>query len=464
MNHRAIARFGAIGVALFAIQLDFFALQVALPTMARDLGSTSTDLQWAISSFMIALGISLVPASRIADLYGRKRALLAGLVMFGFASLLIAFAISPLQVTAARTLQGAGAAVVLTVGFSFVTNATSLTERPGVLGFLVGVSGVAMGVGPVVGGLLTATVGWRWVFGINVPVIAVAIIWAIVQLTEQRDTLLTGKRLRNLDWAGTVLLAVAVAGISLAIDDASTDSRTTTAFVALVGALAIVGFIVWERRASWPLVPPELWRATGFSALVIGCGVANCATAILIFDSTVWLQAVQGFSSLQAGLLFIPAAIGFAAAGPVAGRLALRVSGIRLIAVTLVAGACTTATLALMTNTIAYLMVFAFAAFFVALAFQFGNIVVQSLVQPRFAGAAAGVLRTFTAMTAAIGTVVAATGIEAFGINGLPSQHANTASLLIAAAGLLVVGVTYGIREWRVPAAPMTSPEPIDFL
>ncbi len=464
MSDRVVTRFGAIGLALFTIQLDLFALQLALPTMARDLGSTSTDLQWAVSAFMIALGISMVPSSRIGDLLGRKRCVLGGLAIFGIASLLVAIAGSPGQVTVARAMQGVGAAVVLTVGFSLVTNATSPSERPRVLGFLIGVSGVAMGAGPVVGGLLTATVGWRWVFAINVPIIAIAFVWGMVQLSEQRDTLLMDRRLRNLDWLGALLLAVGVAGLSLAIDDASTDSLSPTAATALVGAVAIVGFAIWERRASWPLVPRELWHYPGFAALVIGCGVANCAAAILIFDSTLWLQSVQGFTSWQAGLLFIPAAIGFAIAGPVAGRLALRVSGVRLIAVTLIAGACVTAALAITTSTIPYLVLFAIAAFFVALAFQFGNIVVQSLVLPRFAGAAAGVLRTFTAMTAGIGAVAAAAGIETFGVGGLPSQHSSTVSLLIAATCLLIVGVIYGIREWRLPAKPASSPEPVEFL
>nr|WP_211173994.1 MFS transporter [Pseudonocardia xinjiangensis] len=160
---RLTAPFLPVGAALFCVQLDFFSLTLALPTIADDLGTTVTDLQWLLSGYMIALGSLLIPAGRAGDVLGRRTVLLLGVGLFGLTSLVCGLVSSVPVLIAARIAQGAGAAMIMPTAFALVTNATSEEIRPRVTGALLGIAGVGTALGPVVGGVLASTAGWRWV-------------------------------------------------------------------------------------------------------------------------------------------------------------------------------------------------------------------------------------------------------------------------------------------------------------
>ena len=300
------------------MQLDYFALALALPNMAEDLQTTPENLQWTVSAYMIAIGIAMVPGSRLGDLIGRKKVVLIGLSIFGLASLWCGLSPTADSVVAARIVQGIGAGLYFPVAFALVSNATNDTERPKVLGFLSGVAGIGTAAGPIIGGAFSSTIGWRWVFFVNVPIAAVGVIWGMVQLKEQTDPDLADKRIRNLDFLGILLIALLVSGLSLALDDASTSGASfwLTIFPALVGVTALLGFVVWERRSSWPILPPQLWNNQRFTALVIAATIANAGLCVMIFLATLYLQQTRGLSGLTAGLMFIPAAVGFPSGDP----------------------------------------------------------------------------------------------------------------------------------------------------
>jgi MFS family permease len=231
-----LGRFGSAGIAYLATTIDFFALTLALPSMAAELGTTTTSLQWTASGYMIATGVSMIPGSRIADLVGRRRVLLFGVAIFGLASLWVGLSTTVESVIAARIVQGLGAGLIFPAMMSVISNSTTPAERPKVLGMIGALAGLGTALGPVLGGGLSSTVGWRWVFFFNVPLAAVAFVWGHFQLKDSKDPALSGKRIRNLDFVGTFLIAAGVVGISLGIDNAG------------AGALAA-------------LAPPsELWR------------------------------------------------------------------------------------------------------------------------------------------------------------------------------------------------------------
>ena len=219
---RSFSRFGAVGIALICVQLDYFALALAPPNMAEELNTTATDLQWTVSAYMIAIGVAMIPGSRIADLVGRKKILLIGLAIFGIASLWVGLSPTTGSVIAARVLQGLGAGLYFPVAMSLVSNATHALERPRILGFLSGLAGIGTAA-PIIGGGFASTIGWRWVFLINVPIAAIGVIWGARQLKESTDAELAGKSLRHLDWLGVLLIAVGISGVSLGIDDVSTE-------------------------------------------------------------------------------------------------------------------------------------------------------------------------------------------------------------------------------------------------
>jgi MFS family permease len=156
-------------MALFCVQIDYFAMNLALPRMALDLKTTTPDLQWVISVYMLSLGAFMVPAGRIGDIFGRRRALLAGVALFGVASALCALAPTAGLVIAFRALQGVGAALIFPVSVSVLTNAFPAARASHAIGLAYGIAGLGNAAGPLIGGLLTETAGWRWIFWLNVP-------------------------------------------------------------------------------------------------------------------------------------------------------------------------------------------------------------------------------------------------------------------------------------------------------
>ena len=451
------ARFGAVGIALICVQLDYFALALALPNMAEELNTTATDLQWTVSAYMIAIGVAMIPGSRIADLVGRKKMLLIGLSIFGLASLWVGLSPTTGSVIAARVVQGLGAGMYFPVAMSLVTNATHALERPRILGFLSGLAGVGTAAGPIIGGGFASTIGWRWVFLINVPIAAFGVIWGSRQLKESKDPALEGKSLRHLDWLGVVLIGVGIAGVSLGIDDVSIEGLVPITYIpAILGIAAITAFTFWEKRAKWPLTPPSLMKNKNFTALIVASTIANMGICVMIFVSTLYLQQVRDYSGLLAGLMFIPAAIGLSIGGPISGRLASKVPGQRVMTVMLLVGALSLVMLGFSTNIVVFLIVMAFSAFSLGMGYQFGTIAVQSVVDESQSGAAAGVLLTLMISLGGVAVVIASATMEAVGGGGTDvTQHAISVTLYSWAALVGILGIIFGATQWKNAKVPV---------
>jgi EmrB/QacA subfamily drug resistance transporter len=429
----------AVSMALFCVQIDYFAMNLALPRMAADLKTTTPDLQWVISVYMLALGAFMVPAGRIGDIFGRRRALLAGVALFGLASALCALAPTAGLVVAFRALQGVGAALIFPVSVSVLTNAFPAARASHAIGLAYGIAGLGNAAGPLIGGLLTETVGWRWIFWLNVPLTIVVLVIAARFITESSDESVP----RRIDVAGLALITVGIGLFTLTFDRAPTwgwlSAPTIIAFACSLVALVV--FVVVENRVQWPLVDLTLARNARFTVLVVAGTVANIAYGVTIFLSTMYLQQVRGLDPLNAGLAFVGPSAGAALGGVLAGRLAANRPPVLVMGATTVAAALSLAALAMSHSWVVYLPALSACGFTLGLVYAFTTVATQAVVRPERAGEAAGVTLTALVTLAGVGVAVSGTVLEMLQRAGLTPAAAVDAIVVVLATLLLPAGV-----------------------
>jgi EmrB/QacA subfamily drug resistance transporter len=424
---------------LFCVQIDYFAMNLALPRMAFDLKTTTTDLQWVISVYMLALGAFMVPAGRIGDIFGRRRALLAGVALFGLSSALCALAPSATLVIAFRGLQGVGAALIFPVSVSVLTNAFPSVRASHAIGLAYGIAGLGNAAGPLIGGLLTETIGWRWIFWLNVPLTLVVAAIGARTITESFDETVP----RRIDVSGLALITVGIGLFTLTFDRAPSwgwlSAPTIIAFACSLAALAV--FVVVENRVRWPLVDLSLARNTRFTILVIAGTIANVAYAVTIFLSTIYLQQVRGLDPLMAGLAFLGPSAGAALGGVLAGRLATSRPPVLVMGVTSVAAAISLAALAASHTWALYLPALTACGLTLGLVYAFTTVATQAVVRTERAGEAAGVTLTALVTLAGVGVAVSGTVLEMLQRGGMSPAGAVDAIVMVLAALLLPAGV-----------------------
>lgn len=429
----------AVSTALFCVQVDYFAVNLALPRMAADLDSSPTDLQWVISVYMLALGAFMVPAGRIGDIFGRRRALLAGIALFGLASAMCAVAPSAALVIVFRAVQGIGAALIFPVSVSVLTNVFPAARAGHAIGVAYGIAGLGNAAGPLVGGLLTQTLGWRWIFWLLVPLALVAFVIGGLTVPESSDASVP----RRIDMSGFVLLTGGIGLFTLTFDRAPgwgwLTPGTVIAFVAAVAVLAT--FVAVENRVRWPLVDMTLFRNTRFSILVAAGTVANVAYAVTIYLSTVNLQQVRGLDPLMAGLAFLGPSVGAAMGGPLSGRLAAKFPPVLVMGAGCAAAALSLAALAVVGGWAAYVIALTACGFTMGLVYAFTTVATQAVVRPERAGEAAGVTLTSLVTLAGVGVAVSGTMLEVLRDSGMSTRTGIDVILLTVAAILLPAGV-----------------------
>lgn len=425
----------AVSAALFCVQVDFFAMNLALPRMSDELGTATTELQWVISVYMLALGAFLVPAGRIGDIFGRRRALIAGLVLFGLASALCAMAPSAGYVIAFRALQGLGAALIFPVSISVLSNALPADRAGRAIGVAYGIAGLGNAAGPLVGGLLTETVGWRWVFWLNVPLVVLSLVIAVLNVPESRDP----GAPRRLDVIGLALFVVGIGTFTLTFDRGPSwgwwSGTTIAVFAAAI--VALTAFVLVERRVPVPLVDMALARNGSFVVLVLAGAIANIAYGVTIFVSTLYLQDVRGLDPLTAGLVFLGPSAGAAVGGAMSGRLGERFDPVLVLGLTSALAAVSLAALAWADGWSAYVPALTACGLTLGLAYAFTTVATQAVVRPERAGEAAGVTLTVLITLAGVGVVAAGTVLEALQRSGWTEGGAVDAVLGTCAALLL---------------------------
>jgi EmrB/QacA subfamily drug resistance transporter len=401
----------AVALALFCIQLDFFALTLALPAMAHSFAATPQAAQWTLSGYMLSLGALFIVAGRVGDIIGRRRAFLLGCVLFTGTMIGAALAPSLAVLVLFRVLQGAGAGLVFPVGIALVTNGYPEARRAKALGLTFALANIGTAVGPFVGGWMAEGPGWRWIFWLLVPVSTLAAVATLRYVPESRDETAP----RQIDVPGAAIVAAGVAAVSFGVDRATAtgwSSGATIGFLA-AGIALLAAFPLRERRTAHPLIDLSLFRNLPFDLVTFLGTICNVCYAVTIFVVSLYLQNARGLSPIRAGLVFLGLAVLVAMAGPIGARLQPH---FRPTVVMAGAGAIAGLSLVLLTNVTswwAYVPVFAVCGFGLGLGWTFANIATQEVVDPGRAGEASGVVLTFLVTFGGIGLAAAASIISA---------------------------------------------------
>ena len=309
-------------LSLFIVGLDATIVNVALPSIGRELHSPVSGLQWTIDAYSLVLASLLMLSGSTADRVGRRRTFQAGLAVFTLGSLLCSLAPGLGWLVAFRMLQAVGGSMLNPVAMSIITNTfTEPAERARAIGVWGGVFGLSMAMGPVLGGALVDAVGWRGVFWVNIPVGIAALVLTALFVPESK-----APRPRRLDPFGQLLVIVLLGSLTYAVIEGPAygwESPRILFFLA-VAVIALAVFVGYERRRREPLVDLRFFRSLPFSGATVTAVSAMAALGGFLFLNTLYLQEVRGYRPLVAGLFLLPMAAAMAVCAPLAGRMVAR--------------------------------------------------------------------------------------------------------------------------------------------
>lgn len=308
--------------ALAMAMLDNTVVNIALPTIQRELGATVSDLQWIIDGYVLAFASLLLTGGILGDRYGRKRMFLTGLAIFTLASLGCGLSGSGGQLIAFRALQGVGAALLMPGTLSILTVTFPPEERSRAIGLWAGVSGLALALGPTLGGWIVENSGWETVFFINVPIgiLAFAIAWRTVRESVSEET-------RHLDLPGLALGTGGLFALTFGLIEANQRGWSDPLIIGslVLAGILLVAFLVWEHRSPKAMMPLTFFRIPTFSAgNTVAFSVSLGMFSIFLFV-TLYMQAIRGYTPLETGVRFLPMTVMIIVTAPIAGHVAQRI-------------------------------------------------------------------------------------------------------------------------------------------
>jgi EmrB/QacA subfamily drug resistance transporter len=305
-------------ISMIVVVMDISIVNVALPRMGRDLHASESGLQWTVDAYSLVLAGFLVLAGSTADRVGRRRVFQVGLAVFGLGSLLCGLAPGTGWLIAARALQALGGTMLNPATVAIVANTfTGPAERARAIGVFGSISGLALALGPILGGGLVGAFGWRSVFWINVPVAAAGIVCAAVFVPESR-----APRARRFDLVGQVLMILVLGSVVYAIIESAPLGWTSPLIVGLlaVAVLGVAGIAAYEPRRADPLLELRLFRSVPFTSAIVMALFALCGFGTFLFITTQYLQDVRGLPPVTAGLCLLPVGLPVLVVAPLAGR------------------------------------------------------------------------------------------------------------------------------------------------
>jgi EmrB/QacA subfamily drug resistance transporter len=308
----------AVSFALFMIMLDNTIVNVALPSIGRGLRVGVSQLEWVVNAYTLAFAVLMLTGGRLADVYGRRLVFDVGLVMFTLASFACGLAPSIAVLIAARSFQGAGAALMMPATLSIISASFPAEERGTAIGIWAGVSGSALAIGPLLGGLLTEHVGWSWIFFVNVPVGAVALAASLVLIVETT----AGLSERRLDVPGLLTSAAGLLALTYTLIEANRYGWTSTTILSLFVAagLLLAAFVLIEHRSRRPMLSLTLFRNRTFTGANIAALLVSLAMFGIFFFVSLYMQNILGYTPVHTGVIFLPMTILVVVSAPLAGK------------------------------------------------------------------------------------------------------------------------------------------------
>jgi EmrB/QacA subfamily drug resistance transporter len=457
---RAGWTFALVSVALFMVTLDNLVVSTALPTIRVDLGASLESLEWTVNAYTLAFAVLLLTGAALGDRFGRRRMFGIGIALFTVSSAAAALSPSTGALVAARAAQGVGAAIVLPLTLTLLSEAVPAAKRGLALGAWSGISGLGVALGPVVGGAVVDGISWHWIFWLNVPIGLALVPLSMRYLTESRGPA------NRLDLPGIGLAGLGLLGIVYGIVRGEALGWTSGTIVGSIGAGAalLAAFVAWEHRAAAPMLPLRFFRSRAFSAtngtsLAMFFGVFGS-----IFLLSQFFQTTQGLSPLESGLRVLPWTIMPMFVAPVAGLLSDRIGARPLMAGGLALQAIAIGWLsAVTTPDVAYsslIAPFILAGTGMALVFAPAANAVLGSVRPEEAGQASGATNAIRELGGVLGVAVLASVFTAHGGYESPQAYVDgmTAALPIGAAVLGAGALLALLIPGRTQASAETAP------
>ncbi len=474
---RARSRWAALALivaAQFMVVLDLAIVNVALATIKSDLGFSQASLQWVITAYAIVFGGFLLLGGRLADLLGRRRVFVAGVSVFTLSSVLCGLAWSEGSLVGFRALEGLGGALLAPAGLSLLmTTFGEGRERNVALGIWGAASGSGAAVGVLLGGVLTSTLGWPWIFYINVPVGLAIVLLAPRYLAESRVEL---EAPRHFDFAGAGTITASLMVLVYALTRATQAGWGSTETILLLASSAALGaaFVVVEHRAAAPLLPFRVFRGNSLAGANVIMALIAAVGFSQFFVLTLYLQEVLGYSAARSGLAFTAIALTVAVTSNVAQRLVTRLGPRRVLAAGLLLATASEALLVRLPVQGHYAtdLLPSFLLIGAGLGLSFVAVTIAALqgIGPGDAGIASGLVNTSRQVGGAVGLAVVSTvaasstaGLGASGSGAAELTHGFRVSFLVLAAlalaGVVLVGAMLRPRRARPDVVPEEIPE-----
>ncbi len=340
-EHRRWWTLVAVSFGLFMIMLDNTVVNVALPSIQKDLKVSVSSLEWVVNAYFLTFAVLMLTGGKLADMFGRRRIFVTGLVIFTVSSLACGLAANGETLIAARAVQGVGAAMMNPATLSIITATFPPRQRGTAMGIWVGVSAVALALGPITGGLLAEHADWSWIFFINVPIGIFAIVAARIVIRESKDTSAD----QRLDFPGLGASGIGLFALTYALIEANNKGWTSPEILALFGVaiLSFAAFVGVELRQRAPMLDLTLFRNRTFTGANLTMLLVALSMFGVFFFVSLFVQGILGYSPVQAGAAFLPMTLCIIFFAPVAGRLSDRIGprwlmagGMTLISISLV--------------------------------------------------------------------------------------------------------------------------------
>src|SRR5262252_1310165 len=444
--------------AFFMAALDSLVVVTALPSIHRDLGADLSTLEWTVNAFTLAFAAGIITAAALGDRVGRVRVFVGGLGLFTLASAACALAPSAEILIAARTVQGIGAAMVMPLSLTILAAAFPPERRGAIVGIWGGIGGLAVASGPLVGGAITQGLDWHWIFWVNVPIGLLATALALTRLTESR-----GPSTR-LDVPAVALVSAGAVSVVWGLVRAGEVGWLDPMTIATlgIGLAALVGFLLWERRATDPMLPLRLFRSRPFTAAIGTSFLMAGALSAAAFLISQYLQLALGYSPLSTGLRLLPWTATPLLVAPIAGQLSDRI-GRRpiLVAGMLLQGIGLGWFASLASAEVDYrrlVLPLIIAGVGVSMAMPVAPAAALSAVSRQDMGKASGVSSSLQRFGSAFAIAVAAAVFAAYGHLGSAAAFvAGFRPALAVAAGFSLLGATLALAVGPSPFAAVTA-------